>query len=129
MLGLSDCNWVRKGVNLLITGPCGTGKSWIACAFAHKACLEGFQTLGVERDPHTVMPEAFYEVASTAAENIEIARMRVAPEILLDLQRQGVHPAPHVGHAGRQPDTNAARNRWGGRPLPAASISAKVAVS
>ena len=22
---------------------CGTGKSWIACAFAHKACLEGFQ--------------------------------------------------------------------------------------
>ena len=43
MLGLGDCVWVRNGANILITGPCGTGKSWIACAFAHKACLEGYQ--------------------------------------------------------------------------------------
>ena len=43
MLGLGDCSWIRNGANILITGPCGTGKSWIACALAHKACLEGFQ--------------------------------------------------------------------------------------
>ena len=43
-LGLGDCAWIRNGANILITGPCGTGKSWIACALAHKACLEGFQT-------------------------------------------------------------------------------------
>ena len=43
VLGLGDCTWIRNGVNILITGPCGTGKSWIACALAHKACLEGFQ--------------------------------------------------------------------------------------
>lgn len=43
VLGLGDCNWIRNGANILITGPCGTGKSWIACALAHKACLEGFQ--------------------------------------------------------------------------------------
>ena len=43
VLGLGDCVWVRNGANILITGPCGTGKSWIACAFAHKACLEGYQ--------------------------------------------------------------------------------------
>ena len=42
VLGLGDCVWVRNGANILITGPCGTGKSWIACAFAHKACLEGY---------------------------------------------------------------------------------------
>ena len=57
------------------------------------------------------MPQAFYEVASTTAEDIQIPRMRVAPEILLDLKRQGVHAAPHVGHATRQPDTNTSRNR------------------
>ena len=43
VLGLGDCVWVRNAGNILITGPCGTGKSWIACAFAHKACLEGYQ--------------------------------------------------------------------------------------
>ena len=43
VLGLADCAWVRNSANILITGPCGTGKSWIACALAHKACLEGHQ--------------------------------------------------------------------------------------
>ena len=43
MLSLGDCVWVRNAANILITGPCGTGKSWIACALAHKACLEGCQ--------------------------------------------------------------------------------------
>ena len=57
------------------------------------------------------MPQAFYEIASTAAENIQIPRMGIVLEILLDLQRQGVHAAPHVGRPGRQPDTNTARNR------------------
>ena len=69
------------------------------------------QALGVERDPQTVMPEDFYEVASTPSENIQIPRVRIVPEILLDLEDQGVHAAPHVGHPGRQPDPNTARNR------------------
>ena len=43
VLGLADCAWVRNGANILITGPCGTGKSWVSCALAHKACLEGHQ--------------------------------------------------------------------------------------
>ena len=45
ILGLADCRWIQNGANILITGPCGTGKSWIACALAHKACLEGYQAL------------------------------------------------------------------------------------
>ena len=43
VLGLGDCAWIRNGANILISGPCGTGTSWIACALAHKACLEGHQ--------------------------------------------------------------------------------------
>ena len=34
------------------------------------------------------MPQGFYEIASTAAENIQIPRMGIVPEILLDLKRQ-----------------------------------------
>ena len=39
---LSTCQWVREGLNLIINGPTGVGKTWIACALAHKACREGY---------------------------------------------------------------------------------------
>jgi len=39
---LSICDWVRKKNNIIITGPSGIGKSFIATALAHKACLLGF---------------------------------------------------------------------------------------
>lgn len=34
--------WIQKHLNLLITGPTGCGKTYLACAIAHKACLIGF---------------------------------------------------------------------------------------
>jgi DNA replication protein DnaC len=37
---LASCDWIREHYNLLITGPCGVGKSWLACALGHKACRE-----------------------------------------------------------------------------------------
>ncbi len=42
MMSLYDCQWVKRQRNILITGPTGTGKTYIACALAHKACLTGF---------------------------------------------------------------------------------------
>jgi DNA replication protein DnaC len=42
---LSGCDWVRLHHNLLVTGPCGVGKSFIACALAHKAVRDGFSAL------------------------------------------------------------------------------------
>lgn len=44
VLELSHCNWIRSHFNLLITGPTGCGKTYLACALAHKACLQGFTT-------------------------------------------------------------------------------------
>jgi DNA replication protein DnaC len=38
---LATCEWIRQHLNLLLTGPTGTGKSWIACALAHAACRQG----------------------------------------------------------------------------------------
>jgi len=40
---LARCQWIRDHLNIFITGPTGVGKSFIACALAHRACLEGFK--------------------------------------------------------------------------------------
>lgn len=44
-LKLASCDWIREHRNLLLTGPCGVGKSWLACALGHKACREDLSVL------------------------------------------------------------------------------------
>jgi DNA replication protein DnaC len=34
--------WVHQHQNVFLVGPCGVGKSWLACALAEKACRDGF---------------------------------------------------------------------------------------
>lgn len=38
---LSDGAWIRHGQHVLITGPTGVGKTYLACALAQKACRDG----------------------------------------------------------------------------------------
>src|SRR5579872_729001 len=42
LLELSRSQWLQQRLNLLITGPTGCGKTYIACALAHRVCLDGF---------------------------------------------------------------------------------------
>src|SRR3712207_3556515 len=49
------------------------------------------------------MPEHLEQVAAPAPEDKEMARVRVALEHLLDLERQPVHALTHVGAAGCEP--------------------------
>jgi DNA replication protein DnaC len=39
-LKLGTCGWVREHRNLILTGPCGVGKTWLACALGNQACRE-----------------------------------------------------------------------------------------
>jgi len=41
-LQLAGCDFIRKRQGLLLTGPAGVGKSWLACALGQKACREDF---------------------------------------------------------------------------------------
>ena len=45
MLELATGRWVHEGLNVIINGPTGVGKTWIACALAQKACREGYTAL------------------------------------------------------------------------------------
>jgi DNA replication protein DnaC len=53
---LARSKWIGEKRNLIIVGPCGVGKSWLACALGQKAC----------RDDHAVlykrMPRMFAEL-------------------------------------------------------------------
>ena len=42
ILGLGTGAWIREHHNLLLTGPTGIGKSWLASAFVQSACRHGF---------------------------------------------------------------------------------------
>lgn len=41
----ADSAWVKRHENLFLVGPTGVGKSYIACALAHKACRDGYLVL------------------------------------------------------------------------------------
>ena len=59
---LAGCDWIRHSQHLVISGPTGVGKSWLACALGHKACREGFSVL------YRRTPRLFAELAVARGE-------------------------------------------------------------
>jgi DNA replication protein DnaC len=41
LMRLADCAWIEQHQDLIITGPCGCGKSFLASMFGQQACLHG----------------------------------------------------------------------------------------
>jgi DNA replication protein DnaC len=62
---LSNCGWIRKRQNVIIVGPTGTGKTYLSCALAHRACREGMsafylRTPGLYRTLATARADGSY---------------------------------------------------------------------
>jgi DNA replication protein DnaC len=62
MRTLAASDWARQHQNILLLGPTGIGKSWLACALAQKACRDGFSVL------HRRTAELFRELAVAHAD-------------------------------------------------------------
>lgn len=45
ILNLQNCDWIKKSRDLIITGPTGVGKSFIACAIGYQACFNEFRVI------------------------------------------------------------------------------------
>jgi DNA replication protein DnaC len=43
MLRLSACDWISRKQNIIITGPTGLGKSFLASVLGHQACQQGYR--------------------------------------------------------------------------------------
>lgn len=41
---LATNQWLHRYQNLLVTGPCGSGKTYLACALGYQACLQGYSS-------------------------------------------------------------------------------------
>ncbi len=43
MATLMEGRYLQQGENVLITGSTGCGKSYLACALGHQACVQGYK--------------------------------------------------------------------------------------
>ena len=53
VLGLAEGHWVTAHRNVLVTGPTGVGKTFLACALAHAAIRRGHTALYLRAATHT----------------------------------------------------------------------------
>ncbi|MCK8788218.1 IS21-like element helper ATPase IstB [Roseomonas sp. NAR14] len=61
-LKLGGCGWIREHSHVVISGPTGVGKSWLACALGQKACREGYSVL------YKRAPRLFADLATARGE-------------------------------------------------------------
>jgi DNA replication protein DnaC len=84
---LATCEWAKRGQNILITGPTGIGKTFLACAFAHKACREGYSAI------YRRVPRLLHELDMARADGSLMRLLtRIARSQILVLDDWGIAP-------------------------------------
>lgn len=62
VLSLSSCNWIKSAQNIIITGPTGVGKTYLACALVNRACRLGFSAFYIR------LPKLLHDIAISRAD-------------------------------------------------------------
>jgi len=79
--------WVDNHENLILEGPTGVGKSWLACAFGHRACRDNRAVLYVRA------PKLFDELALAHADGSFARRIKALGTVeVLILDDWGLTP-------------------------------------
>src|ERR1700691_2564782 len=87
---LGHGEWIERGKPLLISGPTGVGKTWLACALAQKACRLGKSAL------YARLPRLLEELRVARGEGVHqrrlIALVNIAVLVLDDWALQPLDP-------------------------------------
>lgn len=81
LLDLASSRWAQSHQNIILSGPTGVGKSWLACALGQKACRDGFAVV------YRRLSRLFDEMAQARADGTYphlLRRMAKAQVLILD---------------------------------------------
>lgn len=94
VMDLLSCQWIERGQHVVITGPTGTGKTWLGCALGREAARKGLSVM------YTRLPRLMEDMDVAHADgSLPALRTKLAKPRLLILDDWGVAP---ITDAGRQ---------------------------
>lgn len=87
IMRLADCTFLNRHENLLITGSTGIGKSYLASAIGHQACMLGYKVL------YASTPKLFAKLKMAKADGSYIKEIsKIEKQQLLILDDFGIQP-------------------------------------
>ncbi len=87
VLRLSNCTWIEKKRDIIITGPTGVGKSFLVSALGYQGCLYGFKVL------YFNCSKLFSHLKLTQADGSYLKELdKIAKQDVLVLDDFGLHP-------------------------------------